>query len=96
MPEKYQNAEQDRRLGGIEQHIKVLNDELGKLANVFMELKGAHLSDMEKLRGEMATMNGNICTKLAKIDGKLNWYALTTPLIVGLLSALTIYFITRA
>lgn len=78
---QYQNSSQDRRLDSIESHIAIINSELG-------EVKIA----MEKMRTDVATMKGEICGRLGKIESRLAWYVFLTPILLGIIGFLAAKF----
>lgn len=82
MPDQYQDNEQDRRLSSIEQSIKIINGEVGALAQMFSDTKGEIKVDIEKMRGEL-------CARLTKIEGKLTWYMWLVPILTSVIGFLS-------
>ena len=77
MPDQYQDKEQDRRLNYIEEHIKIINSEMGEVK-----------IEIEKVRGEVVKMGGDLCNRLTRIDSKLNWFVFITPVLTAVIGFL--------
>lgn len=77
MPNQYQNIQQDKRLDSIEQHISIINSEMGEVK-----------IEIEKTRSAIIEAEGRVCTRLSKIEGKLNWYMWLTPILFAVIGFL--------
>ena len=44
--------------------------------------------ELGELKIAMTKMNGDICSRLIKIESKINWYMLLTPLLTGVIGFL--------
>jgi len=89
----YLNKEQDRRIDSIENSLKTLNKEMGEVR-----------LEIEKVRTEMANVRTEFTSQISEVIKKVvelkaskkeTIYALIVPLMTAMISALSVYILTR-
>lgn len=90
---KNHEFEQNRRLGEIEKHIGTINEEM---SDVKIEIEKVR-TEMANMRNEFTGKIGEVIRKIAELKAskRETLYAILTPVLFALVSALAVYIITK-